>query len=53
MIAAPRRLAFWTALTLALGVMVLPDCCLTGRHAHGVGMSAYGPICRALHQARS
>ncbi len=43
-IAAPR----WLALAFGLAFLVLPDCCLTGGHDHGVAMAAYGPICRAL-----
>ena len=44
---APPRAALWAAAALALALMVLPDCCLTGRHIHGFGMVAFGPICRA------
>ena len=29
-------------------LLLIPDCCLLGRHAHGAAMAAYGPICRAL-----
>jgi len=41
------RGAAWFALALAFALMVLPDCCLTGSHAFGFGMGAFGPICRA------
>ena len=44
--AAPRG-AVWFALALLLAALVLPDCCLNGRHAFGAGMEAFGPICRA------
>jgi hypothetical protein len=42
-----QRFLFLLALLLAIAVMVLPDCCLNGRHAFGAGMDAFGPICRA------
>jgi hypothetical protein len=41
------RGAFWCALALAFAVLVLPDCCLNGRHAFGAGMELLGPVCRA------
>jgi hypothetical protein len=44
--AAPRG-AIWFALALAFAMLVFPDCCLSGRHAFGAGMDAFGPICRA------
>jgi hypothetical protein len=37
----------WPALALAIGLLVLPECCLLGQHARGAGMAAFGPICRA------
>ena len=40
---APPRAAL--AFALALALLVLPDCCLTGRHA---GVLMVAPICRAL-----
>jgi len=43
---APRSV--WLALAFGLAFFVVPDCCLTGSHAHGAAMPAYGPICRAL-----
>jgi len=43
---APRN-AIWFALALAVVALVLPDCCLNGSHAFGMGMDAYGTICRA------
>ena len=43
---APRG-AIWFTLALAFAALVLPDCCLTGRHAFGAGMNALGPICRS------
>jgi hypothetical protein len=45
-IVAPRA-ALWTAITLMLGALFLPDCCLDGRHSVGFGMEAFGPICAA------
>jgi hypothetical protein len=44
-LAAPPRAALGIALALAL--LVLPNCCLTGRHARA-GVPMLGPICRAL-----
>ena len=41
------RLAIWVVLALAVAALILPDCCLNGRHAFGGGMDAFGPICRA------
>jgi hypothetical protein len=41
--AAPR----WLALAFGLVFLVLPDCCLNGRHGHAA-MVGYWPICRAL-----
>jgi hypothetical protein len=41
------RLAIWAVLALALAALVVPDCCLNGRHAFGAGMDAFGPICRS------
>lgn len=37
----------WFAIALAFAALILPDCCLNGRHAFGAGMDAFGPICRA------
>jgi len=45
--AASPRLAYLAALSLALVCLLAPDCCLYGRHAHGLGMYAFGPVCRA------
>jgi hypothetical protein len=33
---------------LAFVLLLIPDCCLSGRHDHGAGMAAFGQICRAL-----
>ena len=44
---ALRRATLWTALGLALAALVLPDCCLSGRHGAGFGMEIYAPICHA------
>ena len=41
------RGAIWFGLVLAFAALVLPDCCLNGRHAFGAGMNALGPICRS------
>ena len=46
LMAAPGA-ALWTALALAFAALVLPDCCLNGRHAAGFGMEAFAPICHA------
>lgn len=43
----PPRAAVWFAFAFALAALVLPDCCLNGRHVFGAGMEAFGPICRA------
>lgn len=43
----PPRGAVWFALVLAFAALVLPDCCLNGRHAFGAGMELLGPVCRA------
>jgi hypothetical protein len=45
---APPPAALWLAAALLLAGLLLPDCCLTGRHAHGLAMASFGPICRAL-----
>ena len=45
-VTAPRG-AVWLALALLLAALLLPDCCLNGRHAFGAGMETFGPICRA------
>ena len=45
--AAPPRLALWAGLALACLALVLPDCCINGRHAFGFGMDALAPICHA------
>jgi hypothetical protein len=45
--AAPMRAIHFAAFVLALAYLLTPDCCLYGRHAHGFGMAAFGPICRA------
>jgi hypothetical protein len=37
----------WLVLGFALLFSTLPDCCLLGHHAHGLGMEALGVICRA------
>jgi len=37
----------WLALAFAVMLSTLPDCCLLGHHAHGLGMEAFGVICRA------
>jgi hypothetical protein len=42
---APPRAALGLALALAL--LILPNCCLTGRHTHA-GVLMFSPICRAL-----
>jgi len=47
--AEPRRPAFLFAGFLVLAMLLLPDCCLSGRHAFGFSMAFYGPICRAAH----
>jgi hypothetical protein len=44
---AAGRAALWTALGLALAALVLPDCCVNGRHAAGFGMETYAAICHA------
>jgi len=44
---APLRGTIWLAIALAFAALLLPDCCLTGRHAFGAGMDSFGPICRA------
>jgi len=36
-----------TAFALTFALLLIPDCCLTGRHDHGAGMTAFGAICRA------
>jgi hypothetical protein len=45
-IPTPRG-AIWFALALTFAALVLPDCCLNGRHAFGTGMNPLGPICRS------
>ena len=35
------------AFALTLALLIIPDCCLSGRHAHGAGMEAFDAICRA------
>ncbi len=45
--AAAPSLAVWTALALAFATLLVPDCCLNGRHAAGFGMELFGPICHA------
>jgi hypothetical protein len=37
----------WLVFFFALGAIVLPDCCLNGRHRMGDGMDAFGMICYA------
>jgi hypothetical protein len=37
----------WLVLLFALGTIVLPDCCLNGRHRVGDGMDAFAAICHA------
>jgi hypothetical protein len=46
----PLRVApgVWLALALLFAGLVLPDCCLNGRHAMGSGMDAFGAICHAI-----
>ena len=44
--AAPRA-ALLVALAAAFAALLLPDCCLNGRHASGFGMELYGQICHA------
>ena len=35
------------AFALALALSLLPDCCLNGSHAYGLGMDAFASICHA------
>ncbi len=39
--------ASWLTLVIVLAAIALPDCCLNGSHTYGLGMHAFGPICRA------
>ena len=41
------RFEIWVALGLAFAALTLPNCCLNGRHAVGIGMDTFAPICRA------
>ena len=41
------RFALWAALATACLALTLPDCCINGRHAFGLGMDALAPICLA------
>jgi hypothetical protein len=45
--AAAPRAVLWTAFALALAALLLPDCCLAGRHSAGFDMEAFAPICHA------
>ena len=45
--ARPKKPEIVVAFALALALSVLPDCCLTGSHAHGFGMDAFASICHA------
>jgi hypothetical protein len=44
---SPARGVQWVVLLFALGAIVLPDCCLNGRHRMGDGMGAFAAICHA------
>jgi len=37
----------WVVLLFVFGTIVLPDCCLNGRHRVGDGMDAFASICHA------
>jgi hypothetical protein len=46
-LACPVRGIHWVVLLLMLGTIVLPDCCLNGRHRVGDGMDVFASICHA------
>jgi hypothetical protein len=46
-VACSARGVQWVVLLFVLGTIVLPDCCLNGRHRVGNGMDAFASICHA------
>jgi len=46
-IARAKKPEVVVAFALALALSVLPDCCLNGSHAYGLGMDAFASICHA------
>ncbi len=46
LVPAPRG-AVWISLIVAFAALVLPNCCVNGRHAFGAATDAFMPICRA------